>query len=716
MKIVTSTSFYESTALARVAKLVDTGTFREFCPPWLRRTSPHLARPTAPVAFDDGVVVGSATLADHKILLAAQAGKFNGGAVGEVHGAKLVGLLDRGIRERPAAVLLLVDSGGVRLHEANAGLIAISEIMRAVLRSQAAGVPVVALVVARQLEAPNSAGPALSLGFSRAPPETRQRVSVRSPQEMVIHHAGPLGLADTLHHAPQWRDTLRDLIELLAETGMTVGVYGAIALKVTLPAELAVFSPDAGMPDHESMGKSSPEQGGVLPGGNSTPPAIRVKTPGFWQNLWTRCNFSASKNSLARGLPSREMPTVGPVAHQEAPFLADNFQTIVLLCREALRLEAVVWPKPGLVTLLDSGSHHDMDIDTFHLSIASLKGYFGLVAHAAAKGFTLAALQTIGLPVLRRLLPVLGSREQALIGVLLALMEQSDDTNLLWRGGEEGLAFVRISAHEFNVNGGVEQRAWCDKLVAVHREFVSRSLSPGGSADLLAATWVAYHLEVKEGIVRALRLAIVCSGQAGQRRERLVQRRSRAMNEASSKISTSGGCMLFWRGRMSVDVEQALAESSLDVAIVRRPGELVLTGPAEAIDTFLHKMGPDNPNFIRLQISTPSHSHYLASAATGFRPILQESCLSSPVVPVLAGSDGMRIRSREKAISEISPQRETTIRWDLCMTALKEAGITAVLELGPGNDLAKLIEMEHPGIAARSVDDFRIGVLFLRGS
>ena len=69
-----------------------------------------------------------------------------GGAVGEIHGAKLVGLLKRAAREKPAAVLLLIDSGGVRLHEANAGLIAISEIMRAVLATRAAGVPVLALI------------------------------------------------------------------------------------------------------------------------------------------------------------------------------------------------------------------------------------------------------------------------------------------------------------------------------------------------------------------------------------------------------------------------------------------------------------------------------------------------------------------------------------------------------------------------------------------
>ncbi|GAB2182097.1 biotin-independent malonate decarboxylase subunit beta [Denitratisoma sp. agr-D3] len=139
-------SYYEAEARQRVAGLVDEGSFIEFCPPDQRLTSPHLARLDAPLAFDDGVVVGSARLGGQTVFIAAQEGQFNGGSVGEVHGAKIRGLLLRAVKEKPAAVLLLVDSGGVRLHEANAGLIAISEIMRAVLAVRAVGVPVFALV------------------------------------------------------------------------------------------------------------------------------------------------------------------------------------------------------------------------------------------------------------------------------------------------------------------------------------------------------------------------------------------------------------------------------------------------------------------------------------------------------------------------------------------------------------------------------------------
>jgi len=139
-------SYREATARQRLAGLLDPGSGEELLPPATRVTSPHLAALELPVAFDDGVVVCTGTLGGRRVLAAAQEGHFMGGAVGEVHGAKLVGLLERAERERPSAVILLLDSGGVRLQEANAGLVAVSEVMRAILSARAAGVCVLALV------------------------------------------------------------------------------------------------------------------------------------------------------------------------------------------------------------------------------------------------------------------------------------------------------------------------------------------------------------------------------------------------------------------------------------------------------------------------------------------------------------------------------------------------------------------------------------------
>jgi malonate decarboxylase beta subunit len=139
------TSYYEAGARDRVAGLLDPGSFEEILPPEERVVSPHLRELDTPAAFDDGIVVGSGRLVGRRVFVAAQEGGFMGGAVGEVHGAKLVGLLERALDQRPDGVLLAVESGGVRLHEANAGLIAVSEIMRAILALRTVGVPVVVL-------------------------------------------------------------------------------------------------------------------------------------------------------------------------------------------------------------------------------------------------------------------------------------------------------------------------------------------------------------------------------------------------------------------------------------------------------------------------------------------------------------------------------------------------------------------------------------------
>jgi len=66
-----------------------------------------------------------------------------------VHGAKLLGLLRAAREIGSIPVLILLDTGGVRLQEANAGELAIAEIMRAVMEARSAGVKVIGLIGGR---------------------------------------------------------------------------------------------------------------------------------------------------------------------------------------------------------------------------------------------------------------------------------------------------------------------------------------------------------------------------------------------------------------------------------------------------------------------------------------------------------------------------------------------------------------------------------------
>ncbi len=142
-------SWYESTARQRLRLLLDPGTFEEFIGPERREISPHLGVFDLPEQFDDGMAVGRGRLAGSPVLIAAQEGRFMGGAFGEVHGAKLTGLLRAARDIATVPVLILFDTGGVRLQEANAGELAIAEIMRALMEARTAGVTVIGLVGGR---------------------------------------------------------------------------------------------------------------------------------------------------------------------------------------------------------------------------------------------------------------------------------------------------------------------------------------------------------------------------------------------------------------------------------------------------------------------------------------------------------------------------------------------------------------------------------------
>ncbi|WP_027525921.1 biotin-independent malonate decarboxylase subunit beta [Bradyrhizobium sp. Ec3.3] len=141
-------SWYEASARQRIDALVDAGSFCEFIGPELREISPHLAIFNLPEQFDDGIVIGRGRLDGAPVLVAAQEGRFMGGAFGEVHGAKLTGLL-RAARALKQDVVILFDTGGVRLQEANAGELAIAEIMRAVIEARHSGINVVGLIGGR---------------------------------------------------------------------------------------------------------------------------------------------------------------------------------------------------------------------------------------------------------------------------------------------------------------------------------------------------------------------------------------------------------------------------------------------------------------------------------------------------------------------------------------------------------------------------------------
>lgn len=250
----------------------------------------------------------------------------------------------------------------------------------------------------------------------------------------------------------------------------------------------------------------------------------------------------------------------------------------------ALYEEVALFPKPGLVSFVDSGSHTDMDGKTFMRSLFALRHCFQQMAVLGAQGRPFSALEACGLaaeqrmyaatqgvnthrgaifsmgllcasagvlwargvnvsaealrsvlqetwgdtlrerstrrsglpggaaaqrhglrsaseeaalgfPVLfERAVPTLASwlqrgasRETACLQAFMQTMSVLDDCNLAHRGGLDGLSYARQAAATFLEAGGMARSGAMEELRSLHSDFVVRRLSPGGSADMLAA-------------------------------------------------------------------------------------------------------------------------------------------------------------------------------------------------------------------------------------
>jgi len=277
------------------------------------------------------------------------------------------------------------------------------------------------------------------------------------------------------------------------------------------------------------------------------------------------------------------------------PFLLSDDKNRQIISRAALNAlyqELCAYPKPGLVSLIDSGSHNDMDAWTFMRSLSALRSYFREIALAgmseasfdemrrlgfeaesrmlkatknvnthrgaiftlgllaAAAGYVIGMGQSlaghvlsrivrerwgndilgsapleslshgrlvasqygvpgarqeagagfphvfkVGLPTLRESLLKGADLHTAIIQSFFSLMAVLPDNNLLYRGGKQGLMYAQAAAQTFLDEGGVYRKNWQEHACTIHDEFVARHLSPGGSADLLAATLFVHQLQ-----------------------------------------------------------------------------------------------------------------------------------------------------------------------------------------------------------------------------
>ncbi|MEX3789871.1 biotin-independent malonate decarboxylase subunit beta [Paraburkholderia sp. BR14374] len=142
-------SFIELPARERARSLLDAGSFRELLGPFDRIASPWLPMQGIVCQADDGCVIARGTIDGEPAVVAAIEAAFQGGSIGEVSGSKIAAALEMARRdcERGKLVrpVVLFETGGVRLQEANLGLAVIAEIQAAIVALRR-HVPVVGVI------------------------------------------------------------------------------------------------------------------------------------------------------------------------------------------------------------------------------------------------------------------------------------------------------------------------------------------------------------------------------------------------------------------------------------------------------------------------------------------------------------------------------------------------------------------------------------------
>lgn len=82
-----------------------------------------------------------------------------------------------------------------------------------------------------------------------------------------------------------------------------------------------------------------------------------------------------------------------------------------------------------------------------------------------------------------------------LVHTLLYIIKELDDTNILYRHSLDTLSYVKKRAEKILTKGGMKTIEGREQTDEFDRELSIKNISPGGSADILAATYYFYLLK-----------------------------------------------------------------------------------------------------------------------------------------------------------------------------------------------------------------------------
>lgn len=188
----------------------------------------------------------------------------------------------------------------------------------------------------------------------------------------------------------------------------------------------------------------------------------------------------------------------------------------------------------------------------------------------------------------------------------------------------------------------------------------------------------------------------------------LVMRRAALMDAETREASGLAAIV----GLPRAAIDELCRIHGLGVAIVNGDVHFIVGGHINAIDDALAEARQRGASrAVRLPVHVASHTSALTTASRRFLDLLREGVPADARVPhgirLIAGVDGAPIRETGEGVIRLAAQISTTIDWAGCMEACRAARPNRVIELGPGDALARMMGEVAADIPSRSVADFR---------
>jgi [acyl-carrier-protein] S-malonyltransferase len=232
-------------------------------------------------------------------------------------------------------------------------------------------------------------------------------------------------------------------------------------------------------------------------------------------------------------------------------------------------------------------------------------------------------------------------------------------------------------------------------LVAAAVTAAAELLGGADQADELADAALAAGVGASAGhSVGELAAGVIAGTLSAEDAVRLVRVRGQAMAQAAAAEPTGMTAVL---GGDEQDVLAAIEAHGLTPANVNGAGQIVAAGTLEQLAAFAADP-PPRARLRPLSVAGAFHTSHMAPAVDALRAAADGMAVRSPALALLSDRDGAVVRSGGDWMERIVTQVSAPVRWDMCMQAMADLGVTALIELPPAGTLTGLARRGLPGV------------------